>query len=45
VHSGLIDKKYIAILDAAFKDRQTWDYGDFLTVINNITLKNITPPD
>lgn len=30
VHDGLIDKKYFAILDAAFKNRQTGDYGDFV---------------
>ncbi|RZD17478.1 MAG: HEPN domain-containing protein [Candidatus Acididesulfobacter diazotrophicus] len=63
VHSGLIDKKYFATLDTAFKDRQNGDYGDFVkfnkeavksslekaeefvTLINNITLKNITSPD
>ena len=30
VHSGIIDKKYFEILNNAFKNRQTGDYGDFV---------------
>ena len=30
IHSGIVDKKYFAILDDAFKKRQTSDYGDFV---------------
>ena len=30
IHSGIIDKKYFEILNNAFKNRQTGDYGDFV---------------
>ena len=30
VHGGIVDKKYFAILNNAFENRQTGDYGDFV---------------
>ena len=30
IHGGIVDKKYFAILDDAFKKRQTGDYGEFV---------------
>ena len=30
IHSGIIDKKYFEILNNAFKNRQTGDYGYFV---------------